>query len=333
MTIAERHHLPVASHRFPTMLRAHGRKLPSRDVVTTLQVNVGKRCNQACRHCHVDAGPNRSESMSAEVANRVIQLLAASPSVATLDITGGAPELNPSFRTLVMKARARGVEVIDRCNLTVLFEPEMEGLAGFLAEQGVHVVASLPCYTEENVDRQRGRGTFEKSVHALRLLNSLGYAARDELRLDLVYNPLGPSLPPPQAPLEQDYRERLAADFGVAFSRLLTLTNMPIHRFANDLARTGRQDAYWALLEESFNAATLPGLMCRSLVSVDYRGQLFDCDFNQVVGLRAGSGSDSPSTIWEIDCLDQLTGSSIAVADHCLGCTAGAGSSCSGSLA
>jgi radical SAM/Cys-rich protein len=302
-----------------------------RDQVTTLQINVGKYCNQACLHCHVEAGPKRTEIMTPATARRVLELLAASPAITTVDITGGAPELNPSFRSMVAESRALGRHVIDRCNLTVLFEPGQQDLAAFLAAQGVEITASLPCYTESNVDRQRGLGVFDKSIQALRLLNSLGYGLPGSpLRLNLVYNPLGPSLPPPQAALEADYKRRLSEDFGIHFHHLFTLTNMPIHRFASQLNQTGALPKYMNLLVDHFNPATLPQLMCRSLVSVGWDGQLYDCDFNQMleVGL-----SGQPLNIWDLDSLSGLAGQAIATAGHCFACTAGAGSSCGGSLA
>ncbi len=324
-------HLPMntasPTDRFTGALAARGLAAPVRSLVTTLQVNLGKRCNLACGHCHVDAGPKRTETLAQPTAERILALLDASPSVSVLDLTGGAPELCDSFRFLVSGARKRGLEVIDRCNLAILFEAGMEDLAAFLAEHEVHVVASLPCYTAANVDRQRGRGTFDKCVRGLRLLNDLGYASHPRLALDLVYNPFGPSLPPAQAELERDYRDRLRADFGLEFNRLLALANVPIHRFAEDLARTGRHEEYMSLLTQSFNPATLPGLMCRSLLSVDFEGRLFDCDFNQMLGLRGPAPS-----IWDIKSLDELSGTPIATAEHCLACTAGAGSSCSGAL-
>ncbi len=300
-----------------------------RDSVRTLQVNIGRRCDLACHHCHVEAGPKRTESMDQRTAERVVDLLASHPRIELLDLTGGAPELNECFRFLVREARALGRRVIDRCNLTVLLLPEQEGTAAFLARQGVEIVASLPCYAPENVDRQRGRGVFERSIEALRLLNELGYAAPGSpLTLDLVYNPLGPSLPPPQAELEERYRTELRELFGSAFNRLITITNMPIRRFAHDLIREGSLAEYQRLLVGHFNPATVPGLMCRSLVSVDYEGRLFDCDFNQMLDLPL----HAPRTIWSVEDLDSLNGQSIHVGAHCFACTAGAGSSCSGAL-
>jgi len=300
-----------------------------RATVSTLQVNVGKVCNQACHHCHVDAGPRRTESMQRDVAERLVELIASDDRVATVDITGGAPELNPNFRWLVSRARGLGREVIDRCNLTVLLEPGMEDLAAFLADQRVRVVASLPCYTADNVDGQRGRGVFDKSLRGLRRLNALGYGdGRSGLELDLVYNPAGASLPPAQGPLEQRYKTELGA-LGIVFDRLLTITNLPIARFADELARKESSEQYMQLLIRNFNAAAVPGVMCRSLVSVGYDGQIYDCDFNQMLDMPAANRNTS---IWDIDALADLAGRDIATDDHCFGCTAGAGSSCGGAL-
>jgi radical SAM/Cys-rich protein len=302
-----------------------------RGPVTTLQLNVGKRCNQACHHCHVDAGPKRTETIARRVAERVIDLLARNPRVGVLDVTGGAPELSEHFRTLVAGARALGRRVIDRCNLTVLFEPGQEDTAEFLAAHEVDVVASLPCYSPANVDAQRGRGVFTASIAALRRLNGLGYgAAGSRLRLDLVYNPLGPVLPPAQPELEARYRQELRDGHGVEFHRLLTLANMPIERFARDLERQGRLAEYQSLLVNHFNPATVDGLMCRSLLSVGYDGRLYDCDFNQMLALDVPGPA---RTIFELDDLGALDGDEIASGTHCFGCTAGAGSSCSGSIA
>jgi radical SAM/Cys-rich protein len=313
------------------VLSRHGLGRLSRERVTTLQVNVGKRCNQACHHCHVDAGPKRSEMMTRAVAERVLELIERSPEIAVVDVTGGAPELNPNFRWIAAESRRLSRRVIDRCNLTVLGEPGQEDLAGFLASHAIEIVASLPCYGQENVDKQRGRGVFDASVAALRRLNALGYGAPGSaLRLDLVYNPVGAFLPPPQAKLEADYRERLGNDFGIVFHHLLTITNMPIKRFADDLARSGQAAGYMSLLVNHFNPSTVAGLMCRSLVSVGYDGRLYDCDFNQMLELPLGAG---PRTLGEIDSFDSFAGAAIATGPHCFGCTAGAGSSCGGALA
>ena len=316
---------------FLDALARHGLGPLSRDALTTLQVNLGKRCNQACHHCHVDAGPKRTEMMTREVVEKVVELIAGNPALALVDITGGAPELNPSFRFLAGESRRLGRRVIDRCNLTVLGEAGQEDLAEFLARHEVEIVASLPCYGPENVDKQRGHGVFARSVAALRRLNALGYgAAGSPLRLDLVYNPVGAFLPPAQARLESDYRERLGGDLGIVFHHLLTITNMPINRFADDLARSGQAEAYMGLLVNHFNPATVPGLMCRSLLSVGYDGRLYDCDFNQMLELPRDSG---PRTLSEIESLASVRGAAIATGPHCFGCTAGAGSSCGGSLA
>jgi radical SAM/Cys-rich protein len=319
------------AYSFPGALLAYGLWPLRRDPVTTLQINVGRLCNQACQHCHVEAGPKRTESMSKEVAERVLRLLSASPTISTIDITGGAPELNPNFRRLVIRSRELGRAVIDRCNLTVLFEPGMKSLADFLATHLVEITASLPCYTAGNVDAQRGRGVFDKSIRALQHLNSLGYGMPGSaLKLNLVYNPLGASLSPDQNRLEADYKRQLREHFSIEFHRLFTLTNMPVKRFAEFLDRTGRRADYMKLLVEHFNPANACGLMCRSLVSVGWDGALYDCDFNQMLeigmdGLRL--------TIWDLESFSQLSGQQIATASHCFGCTAGAGSSCGGALA
>ena len=314
---------------FKATLRQHGLGELRRREVTTLQINVGKLCNQACHHCHVEAGPKRTEIMPARVAERIMALLAATPSIQTIDITGGAPELNTNFRWLVSEWRRMGKQVIDRCNLTVLFEPGQEALAEFLAANQVEITASLPCYTETNVDQQRGKGAFEKSIRALRLLNAIGYGrAGSGLTLNLVYNPLGASLPPPQEKLEADYKTQLRENFAIEFDRLFTITNMPIKRFGEILVREGKHEAYMALLTNHFNPATVDGLMCRDLVSIGWDGKIYDCDFNQMLDLETPSGK----TVWEIESFAELAEKPIATGSHCFGCTAGAGSSCGGSL-
>jgi radical SAM/Cys-rich protein len=322
----------LSAPHFDATLARHGIRALSRKSPATIQVNVGKLCNQACHHCHVDAGPRRTERMTGAAAQRVIEVLAASPRVGTLDITGGAPELNPNFAMLVERARALGRKVIVRCNLTVTLEPGMEWLVEFYRRSSVELVCSLPCYTAENTDRQRGAGVFDKSIAVLKQLNAAGFG-RGELRLDLVYNPAGASLPPPQAELEGQYREELARNFGIVFDRLLTITNMPIARFSNQLRTTGIHSAYMSLLVNHFNPATVDALMCRSLVSVGWDGRLYDCDFNQV--LEIPLGGSAASTIWDINDNDvgQLAGARIATGSHCFGCTAGAGSSCGGAIA
>ncbi|HEX7156643.1 MAG TPA: arsenosugar biosynthesis radical SAM (seleno)protein ArsS [Burkholderiaceae bacterium] len=308
-----------------------------RHAVLTLQVNLGYLCNQTCVHCHVDAGPHRTERMGRETVDLVLDAVVAKD-IATVDITGGAPELNPHFRHLVSEARGRGVHVIDRCNLTVLLEPGQEDSAEFLAAQQVEIVASLPCYLEDNVDRQRGKGVFEKSLRVLRQLNELGYGVSERLPLSLVYNPQGASLPPPQAALEADYRKYLGERHGIVFTRLLTLANMPISRFGSMLISQGRLREYMQLLRASHRPANLAGVMCRTLLSVDWQGFLYDCDFNQMLGLPLReAGSDGLPGHGRIHLSDwmamDLTGNPIVVADHCYGCTAGQGSSCSGALA
>ena len=319
----------VSNAHFSATLASYGIRALSRRSPATIQVNVGKLCNQACHHCHVDAGPRRTERMTGETAARVLEVLASSPRVETLDITGGAPELNPNFAMLVERARALGRKVIVRCNLTVTLEPGMEWLVEFYRRSGVELICSLPCYTAENTDRQRGAGVFDKSIVALKQLNDAGFG-RGELRLDLVYNPIGASLPPPQAELEAQYRDELARNFGIVFDRLLMITNMPIARFANQLSAAGNHSAYMSLLVNHFNPATIDGLMCRDLVSVGWNGRLYDCDFNQMLEIPLGGGA--ASTIWEIDDVGKLAGASVATGSHCFGCTAGAGSSCGGAI-
>jgi radical SAM/Cys-rich protein len=318
----------VSTPSFAGTLAAAGLPPLVRGRTTTLQVNVGKRCDLACHHCHVESGPKRTEAMGEALAARVLEVLERNPGLDTLDLTGGAPELNPHFRALVRGARARGRRVIDRCNLTVLFERGQEDTAEFLAREGADVVASLPCYTAGNVDAQRGKRVYERSLAALRRLNALGYGAGGELRLDLVYNPLGPSLPPPQAALEADYRRELGA-LGIRFDRLLTITNMPIKRFARDLVRRGESERYLSLLVNHFNAATADALMCRHTLSVAYDGRLYDCDFNQALELPLRG----PATLFDVDDVAALDELPVATAPHCFGCTAGAGSSCGGALA
>ena len=298
----------------------------------TLQVNVGYVCNQSCVHCHVNAGPTRTESMSAPVAARVLDYLAASGAT-TLDITGGAPELNPNFRMLVRGARERGARVIDRCNLTILQQPGQESLGAFLADQRVEIVASLPCYTQELVDRQRGKGVYEASIAALKALNALGYGhPASGLVVDLVYNPQGPTLPPAQAKLEADYKRILFDGHGVVFNKLYTLANMPIQRFGSMLVSKGQFAPYMKLLREAHRDANLEAVMCRSLVSVDWQGYLYDCDFNQMLGIPLVVKGKRRTHLEDLLGAD-LDGNPIVVGDHCYACTAGQGSSCGGALA
>lgn len=298
-----------------------------RETIETLQINIGYRCNLSCVHCHVNAGPNRTEMMSGEHLKLLLDVIKAR-GVHTLDITGGAPELHDGFRPLVEAARALDVHVVDRCNLTVLFEPGQEDTAEFLAQHRVEVVASLPCYSMENVDKQRGKGVFDKSIAALQKLNALGYGKPGTgLQLNLVYNPQGAFLPPEQGALEADYRRELAAHFGIEFNQLFALANMPIKRFGSMLVSKGQFKDYMALLRDSYSASNLEGVMCRGLVSVDWQGNLYDCDFNQQLNIPV-SGRLHLRDLLEND----LKESAICVADHCYGCTAGQGSGCGGAL-
>jgi radical SAM/Cys-rich protein len=297
--------------------------------IRVLQVNVGKLCNQTCRHCHVDAGPDRREVMSRPIAEAVIDVLRRTD-IPTLDITGGAPEMNPSFRWMVQEARKLGRRVIDRSNLTILVTAGYQDLPKFLAEQQVEIVASLPCYLEENVDAQRGQFAFRRSIEALKRLNELGYGQPDSpLTLTLVFNPLGPKLPPDQTKLEEAYRRELRARYGIEFSRLFTITNMPISRFLSDLLETDQFETYQRTLVDAFNPAAVDGLMCRTTLSVDWLGNLYDCDFNQMLALPVVSRV--PQHIRDFDAA-LLSNRPIVTGPHCFGCTAGAGSSCQGSL-
>jgi radical SAM/Cys-rich protein len=304
-----------------------------RGALSTLQVNIGYKCNQSCLHCHVNAGPNRTEMMTSEQLALIPEVLKAR-GISTLDLTGGAPELHDGFRDLVRAARAMNVKVIDRCNLTILFEPGQETLADFLAEQQVEVVASMPCYSLENVDRQRGTGVFDKSIAALQALNRLGYGKPNSgLTLNLVYNPQGAVLPPEQSSLQADYKRELKAHFDIEFNELFAIANMPIQRFGSTLVSKGQFKPYMDLLKANYNPATLPQVMCRSTLSVDWQGFLYDCDFNQQLGLPAPALSEQRARPHLRDLLTtdpQAAG--IRVADHCFGCTAGAGSSCGGAL-
>ncbi len=312
----------LAATRFPPITRGR---------LETLQVNLGYRCNQSCLHCHVNASPQRTETMDAETIALIPRVLQAR-GLSTLDLTGGAPELNLHFRDLVRQARDLGVRVIDRCNLTILQEPGQEGLAEFLAEQGVEIVASLPCYSVANVDRQRGEGVFDRSIAALRQLNALGYGQEGSGRvINLVYNPQGAVLPPPQGPLQADYKRELYQHFGIVFNQLYALTNMPIQRFGSTLVSKGSFQGYLQLLKDAYQPHNLATVMCRTLISVDWQGHLHDCDFNQMLGLPARVGTATRAHLRDLLALDPQ-GQPIRVAEHCWGCTAGQGSSCGGAL-
>ncbi len=302
-----------------------------RQALETLQVNLGYKCNQSCLHCHVNAGPNRTEMMDSDTANLVLEV-AQARGVNTLDLTGGAPELSPHFRRLVRAARALDIRVIDRCNLTILSEPGQDDLAQFLADEGVEVVASLPCYSVANVDRQRGEGVFDRSIAGLQQLNALGYGQDgSDLVLNLVYNPQGAVLPPPQAGLQADYKRELGQHFGIQFNHLFALTNMPIQRFGSTLISKGSFQSYLQLLKGAYQPHNLDTVMCRSMVSVDWQGDLYDCDFNQMLGLHARVGQRNRSHLRDL-LTDSGEGDAIRVAEHCYGCTAGQGSSCGGAL-
>jgi radical SAM/Cys-rich protein len=324
-------------HATLPLMRRYGFPAVRRARLDTLQVNLGYKCNQSCLHCHVNAGPGRSELMSRETLADVLAFIGVA-GVRRLDLTGGAPELNPHFRELVMRARELGVHVIDRCNLTVLEEPGQEGLAEFLAAQRAEIIASLPCYLEENVDRQRGKGVFDSSLRALRRLNALGYgAAGSGLEINIVYNPQGPNLPPEQGALEADYKRVLGERYGVRFNRLYALANMPIQRFGSTLVSKGQFNAYMALLHGAHRDENVATVMCRTLLSVDWQGYAYDCDFNQMLGLPlivpgpAAKNGARRVHLSELIGRD-LAGNPVAVRDHCYGCTAGQGSSCGGAL-
>ena len=315
--------LPLLSPtQFPGVRRAK---------LDTLQINLGYKCNQSCVHCHVSAGPNRTEEMTTETARTVIDYLTRSGAT-TLDITGGAPELNANFRYLVSEARRLDVRVIDRCNLTVLELPEQDGLAEFLAENDVEITASLPCYLEDNVDSQRGKGVYQESIAGLRRLNALGYGRDDGRRvLNLVYNPLGPSLPPSQESLTSDYRRELKSNYGVEFTELYTLANMPVGRYGSTLISKGQFAGYLELLKSAHKPENVDAVMCRGLISVDWQGYVFDCDFNQMLGLPFKLNGATRVHLSDLTGVE-LEGRSIVVRDHCFGCTAGQGSSCGGAL-
>ena len=318
----------IGAPKFIDRIRGDAANL-DRTELSTLQINVGKYCNQKCAHCHVGAGPHRREIMTEETASRIIEWLEDSQ-IPNVDITGGAPELNPHFRRIVTRARSKGRNVMVRCNLTVVYEPGEEDLIDFYRENRVELICSLPCYLEENVNAQRGDGVFEKSIRALRDLNAAGFGPPGDLPLNLVYNPVDDHLPPPQEALEADYKRELLRRYGIRFHRLYTITNMPITRFASYLKVTGKLDSYMATLREAYNPGTLPDLMCRSLISVGWDGVLYDCDFNQMLDMSLGNGT--PLKLWDVAPAD-LLGREILLGEHCFGCTAGAGSSCGGALA
>ena len=300
-----------------------------RGKIRVLQINIGKKCDLACHHCHVEAGPKRTENMEEATIARVLQLLEASPDIEILDITGGAPELNPHFRSLAQAARAMGKTVYDRCNLTVFYQPGQQDTPQFLADNGIVVIASLPCYSPENVDEQRGKGVFDKSIQALQTLNSLGYGKPgSDLVLNLVYNPVGAHLPPPTAPLEADYRQRLHDHLGITFNNLFTITNMPIKRYLHYLQRENMLENYMQLLVENFNPQAAAAVMCTEMLSVSWDGKLYDCDFNQMLEIPL---NHKPRTLWDITSTADIP-AGIAFDNHCYGCTAGAGSSCGGAL-
>lgn len=309
------------------------REFPSlkRQALDILQVNLGYLCNLSCTHCHVNAGPRRTELMDEVTINLVLDVI-KQRGVTTLDLTGGAPEMNPHFRYLVSEARKLGCEVIDRCNITILCESGYEDLAQFLADEQVKVVASLPCYTQENVDAQRGKGVFDSSIKGLLMLNELGFGKEGSgLELDLVYNPGGAFLPPAQASLQNDYKQRLRDDWGIEFNQLYTITNMPISRFGSMLVSKGQFNDYMQLLIDNYQASNLKTVMCRNTISVDYQGHLYDCDFNQMLEMPTVNHEQAEMNIADLLSSD-LSGNDIAVAGHCFGCTAGAGSSCGGAL-
>jgi radical SAM/Cys-rich protein len=307
--------------RFPAIRRGK---------LETLQINVGYRCNQSCVHCHVNAGPNRTEEMTGEVADLVLDFLRRQK-IPALDITGGAPELNPHFRRLVREARKLGVKVMDRCNLTILEQPGQDDLAEFLASERVEVVASMPCYLRDNVEQQRGKGVYDGSIRGLKKLNAIGYGRDPALPLHLVYNPQGPSLPPAQATLEADYKRVLSEQYGIVFNKLYVLANMPIQRFGSTLITRGEFESYLSLLRDAHLDANLGGVMCRGLLSVDWRGYVYDCDFNQMLDLPMARGQNSRVHLNNL-LDDTIDGNPIHVAGHCYGCTAGQGSSCGGAL-
>ena len=301
----------------------------NKEIINTLQINIGYKCNQACSHCHVNSSPLRTEMVSEEIINLIPKII-SKYNIKTLDITGGAPELHPKFKNLILSLRNQDVDIIDRCNLTIFFEKGYEDLPEFLADNKVTITASLPCYEKDNVEKQRGYGVFDKSINAIKILNNLGYGRNDnELQLNLVYNPINPILPGPQESLESDYKRILFSKYKITFNRLFTITNMPINRYAEYLNRKGELEKYFNLLIDNFNQSNLVNLMCKNTISVDWQGQIYDCDFNQQIKLKSGEG---PKNLFELLDYSSPFDYNIAVNKHCFACTAGTGSSCGGSL-
>ncbi len=326
--------IKIGTHNFAEVLQNHHLSL-QREQTRILQMNVGKKCNQTCAHCHVNAGPKRKEIMTRETMQRVLNWLSETQ-IPIVDITGGAPELNPHFRFLVkeIKQLSPARHIIDRCNLTIFSEDGQENLAEFLAENEIEITASLPCYSEDNVDAQRGNGVFEKSILALQKLNALGYGKSENLILNLVFNPIGAHLPAPQSDLERDYKRELQKKYGIFFNSLFTVTNMPIARFATHLRQSGLWNDYQDLLVQAFNPAAVSGLMCRDTLSISWRGEVYDCDFNQMLQMQwydLETTTETPLYLWDITPA-QIAGRGIQTANHCFGCTAGAGSGCGGAL-
>ena len=300
-----------------------------KEPIDTLQINIGYKCNQACKHCHVNSSPSRTEMMSEEILN-LIPMIIKKFNIKTLDITGGAPEMNPNFKKLILSLKNQNINIIDRCNLTIFFEKGYEELPNFLAENKVIITASLPCYEKENVEKQRGSGVFDKSINAIKILNNLGYGKNETgLELNLVYNPINPSLPPPQEKLEKDYKNILYEKYNISFNHLYTITNMPINRYADFLKMSGELDKYYELLANNFNQQNLKNLMCKKTLSIDWEGQIYDCDFNQQLKLKSLNG---PKNLYELLNYSSSFNYPIAAKNHCFACTAGAGSSCGGSL-
>ena len=328
IAIVDQANVPTTGPSFYQVLNEHGMSL-KHDRPSELQINLGKLCNLACHHCHVDAGPKRTEIMTWETMKKILSW-AEEAKIKRVDLTGGAPEMIPHFREFCEAFLKMGVSITSRCNITVLYEKGQEDTAQWYAKNKIRLVCSLPCYTEDNVDAQRGKGVFDKSIAGLQLLNSLGYGIDESLSLDLVYNPLGAFLPPEQSSLEQEYRDMLDKNFGIVFSNLLAITNIPINRFAHALKRDGQLEDYQALLVENFNPSTVDQLMCKHLINLDWEGRVFDCDFNQMLDMPLSGGKQRH--LWDLS-IENLENQAIATNRHCFGCTAGSGSSCSGVLA